>query len=171
MDAVIKWVGLIASIIAIIGAIFNLFAGWPFNRLLSIWEHQIVKISSSDDYRIEALKTSSGRVLNPPDKFSYKFHLPLKARGVTRLEDSANIWVVLQDEYGGYYLQNPPVQIKNGEWSSYNIRPLHGIKRILWLRVDAEGHSLFLRKVDRGEWGKFKVLPSHSTEVSYIDLR
>lgn len=169
--AVIRWIELIAAIIAVIGAIFNLFSGWPFNRLLSIWDHQILKISSSEDYRIEALKTSSGRILNPTDKFSYRFHLPLEARGVTKLEDSANIWVVLQDENHCYYLQSPPVQIKNGEWRSHKIFPLHGIKGIIWLKVDAEGHSFFLRKQDKGEWGKFSDLPSHSTEVSYIDLR
>jgi len=166
-----KWIGFIAAILGIITFVTNLASGWPINSLLSFWKHQLVKISSSDEFRVEAIYTSSKRVINPPDKFSYIFQLPLEARGVTSLDDSANIWVVLRDGAGGYYIQNPPVEIGNGVWTSNNIRPVHAIKRIIWLKVEPEGHSFFVRKRDHGEWGKFIGLPLHSTEVAYVDLR
>ena len=166
-----RWIPLIAAIFTIIGVVVQLLSGWPFNRFLYIWDHQLSKISSSDEFRLEAIYTSSGRIINPSDKFSYRFHLPLEARGTTSFDDSTNIWVVLEGEHGGYYLQNPPVKISNGEWRSFSIHPLHGIKCIKWLQVTPEGHSIFVRRSDSGDYGKFVEMPNHSEEVGYVNLK
>jgi hypothetical protein len=171
MDPIIKWVGLIAALITIIGAAFNLFTGIPFNSLLSFWDHRLTKIKSFDGFDIEAVCTKSGKTINPNDKFSYKFDIPLDARGMTKFSDTEYIWIVLKDQHGGYYLQHPPVDITTGEWRAYNIRPLEGVKRIVWLKVDESGNAFFKRKADNGEWGKFTILPDNSKEIAYAELR
>nr|VFK66678.1 MAG: hypothetical protein BECKUNK1418G_GA0071005_110310 [Candidatus Kentron sp. UNK]VFK69943.1 MAG: hypothetical protein BECKUNK1418H_GA0071006_102129 [Candidatus Kentron sp. UNK] len=166
MNILMKWAGFISALITII----NLFAGWPFKPLLSFWEHRLTKIQSSESFKIETIYTESGEVINPQDKFSYKFQIPINARGSTTFKNSDFIWVVLEDQHGGYYLQHPPTKIRDGEWRSHNIRPLDGIKNILWLKVDGLGNQFFSRRAENTEWAKFTKLPDH-TLIAYAEMR
>lgn len=171
MGNVIKWVGFIAAILAIITFVIDLFTGWPINPLLIVWNHRLVRVESTDEFHVEAICTSSGRAITPPDKFSYKFHVPLNARGTTSFSESDHIWVVLRDEHGGYYLQNSAVTVSNGQWNAYNIRPLAGIKQIVWLKVDEAGNDLFIRKRNHNEWNRFVDLPTASIKVAHAELQ
>ena len=165
-------IALVAAIITIVTFTVDVFTGWPWPYFLTAFAHQVTSLVSTPDFKVESLRTSSGRVLNPVDKFSYKLHIPLDARGTTKLQPSEHIWVVLEDEHGGYYLQSPPVEVNpTGNWVCHNIRPLHGIKKILWVKVDNAGHSQFSRKRDNDEWGKFLELPPNSSEMAYTSLR
>ena len=171
MEILMKWTGFIAALITIIGTLLSSYiTGWPISSFLSIWQHRLTRIHSSKKFQIEAIRTKWGRVINPQDKFSYKFQIPLDARGSTTLRDSDYVWVVLKDQTGGYYLQNPPTEIRSGEWIAYNIRPLEGIKKILWLQVDDKGNQILNRKVQNAEWGKFTKLPDSSAELAYVEL-
>lgn len=167
MDTFIKCIGLIAGLITI----FNFSTGFPFNALLFLWKHRLTKINSSEDFDIETIYVKSGRVLNPPDKFSYKFQIPLSARGITAFKNSDHVWVILKDQHGAYFLQHPPVEIGNGEWRSNNIRPSKGIKKILWLKVDNQGNQVFSRRAENAEWGRFPTLPKNSVEVASAEMR
>ena len=170
-NKLIVLIGLISSIIAIGGFIGDLLTGWPFRPLMLAWTHNVVSVHDSPDFTIEALETHGGTILNPPDRFSYKFDIPLDARGTTTLNPADHVWVVLKDEYGGYYLQNPPADLKTGRWETYNIRPLEGIRQILWLQVDQSGHEFFSRKAQAGEWGKFTSLPEGAREIACVTLK
>lgn len=106
MNKIFLWIGFIAALITIVGTIFNLITGIPFNSILSVWSHRLTQIKSSDEFKIEAIYTKSGKTLNPHDKFSYKFNIPLDARGTASLATDKYIWMVLKDQHGGYYLQH-----------------------------------------------------------------
>ena len=83
-----KWVGFVAALIAVSTFVFNLFTGFPFNRLLSFWDHRIVAISFKKDFDLEALYNDSGDILNTGDKFSYKFDLPWRQGGFPALANN-----------------------------------------------------------------------------------
>ncbi len=164
-------IGLLAAIITIGGFTADVLTGWPFRHWLPLWTHKLASLNAAPDFTIEVLDTRRGVALNPPDRFSYRFDVPLNARGTTTLDPAEHVWVVFKDAYGGYYLQNPPVEVKDGKWETYNIRPLAGIRQILWLHVDRNGHEFFSRKAQSGEWGKFTKLPEEARELSYALLK
>jgi len=163
---------IVVAIIAIVTFLINVVSGWPINRLLWACAHQVTEIHSTHGFTIENLNRVSGRGITIGDRFSWKLHIPLDARGTTTLPASEHIWVVLKDQHGGYYLQTPPIEIgSSGNWLSHNILPSSAIKQIVWLKVDGAGHAFFERKRDHNEWGKFLELPPHATELASVVLR
>lgn len=169
-DRTVKLIFIVAAIIAILTGIQNLFTGYPFNEFLTVSKHNIIEISDNDEFRIESIKDKFGKTIDPGGKFSYKFGIPLTVYGTTQIEPTVKVWVLLQDIYGGYYLQNPPVSIHERSWTATNIRPLKEIKYIRFIQVDEKGDEFFQRKVNREEWGKFSDLPLNSKEVGFIQL-
>ncbi len=167
-----KLVEITAGLLVIVTTLINLSIGVPFRSLMRWWAHELVLIQSDETFKIETTQTVRGIALNPPDRFSYVRDIPLEIRGTTKLPVSSHIWVILEDQSGGYYLQTPAVEIKqNSEWHSYNIRPLSDIKQIIWLFVDDVGDEFFGRKAKAGEWGKFMDLPESSRKLAYVLLR
>ena len=164
-----RLVAITAGLATIIGAL-NTYFGLPIPGLLLFNKHTVSRIWTESQFSIEAIKTVTYIAVESGDSFSYSFGLPLSARGRTTLADGDTVWVVLQDQAGQYYLQYPPVNIRSGGWTATNIRPLHGIKRIIFARVDAENNQRFLRRVQHNEWGKFSALPSGSSEVAFVEL-
>ena len=164
-------IAIIAGFLSIIGiGGLSTYFGWPIPSLLLYNKHTISHISTNPRFSIESIKTKNKIVINPGDSFSYKFGIPLSARGTTSLLDDEMVWIIIVDQTGSLYLQHPPVTIRSGDWVVTNIRPLEGIKRIIFARVDAGGNRFFLRKVEHDEWGKFKSMPSGTTEIAYVQL-
>ena len=82
-----------------------------------------------------------------------------------------HIWIALKDDFGNYYLQSPPVELKpNGSWRAKNIRPGHGITQIVAVQVTQEGHKIFLGKVKTNELGAFLELPERSAMLAMVDI-
>ncbi len=82
-----------------------------------------------------------------------------------------NIWVVLQDKRHNCYLQSPPVNfLPDGRWIATNISPGKGITRIIFVAVDAQGHTAFLHKVRRREWGAFSDLPADGKIIKSVPI-
>lgn len=162
-------IAIIAGLLSIIGGLSTYF-GLPLPLLLLFNKHTVTRISTNPQFSIEAIKTSNNVTVNSSDKFSYRFATPLSIRGVTGLLDSETVWVVVADEVGRFYLQYPPVIIRSGNWVVTNIRPLEGIKRIVFVHVNAEGNQFFLRKVEHNEWGKFNTMPSGTTELAFVEF-
>jgi len=98
-------------------------------------------------------------------------HGRISAEGRHRCDTEANVWIILSDGFG-YYLQSPEVSIyANGSWDQDNISLGGGIKSIIAVQVNEEGHNEFKRKVKRGEWGQFKTLPNGSKKLEKIRIR
>lgn len=163
------WVATIAGLVTIIGGL-NSMVGLPFRRFLLFSKHKVVRVSGSGKFSVEAIKDSQKITINSGDSFSYRFGIPISIRGKTQLPDIATVWVVLSDQFGGYYLQNPPVVIRSGEWVATNIRPLQGIRRLIFSKTNAQGDEFFARKVKHAEWGKFESLPDGTTEIAFVEL-
>jgi hypothetical protein len=104
------------------------------------------------------------QVIQPQD-------LPLTIEGRYADKDLVYVWVVLQDTYKHFYLQNPPVTFQpNGRWIATNVLPGVGIERIHFVRVDESGHAHFLRKIHNADFGGFDKLPPHSTILQSIHI-
>ncbi len=80
--------------------------------------------------------------------------------------------VVLQDIHSNHYLQSPPVNfMPDGCWIADNIIPGKGITTVNFVAVDAQGHNVFMRKVQRREWGAFSDLPEDGKIIKSLPLR
>jgi len=146
------------------------YSGLPLPWLLVFNKHTVSGISTNPEFSIEAIKSNSGAVINPGDSFSYKFNIPLSARGGTTLPDTETVWVVVRDESVAFYLQYPPVTIRSGHWVATGIYPREGIKRIVFSRVGLKGNAFFQSKFQRNEWGKFNTMPSDVWELAFVEL-
>lgn len=166
----INIIQILAALITILLFIVQFATGKPFRRLLWWWSHRIDEISSPPDFTIERITTRSGQILNRGDTFSYKFETPLDVSGRTSLSKDSRLWVVVIDQFGGYFLQSPPVAFIDSQWRSYNLRPMREIRRILWVSVDYNGDALFQRKVKEGAFGRFDALPDGTKELAQILL-
>jgi len=98
--------------------------------------------------------------------------LPLMIEGVYAPPSAqAHVWVILQDTYGNYYLQNPPVSLlPDGRWIATNVLPGHGIVLFHFVRVGSGGHANFLQMVARRAWGAFKSLPGDSEILNSVQI-
>jgi hypothetical protein len=79
--------------------------------------------------------------------------------------------VVLQDGSERYYLQHPEVTLgSGGRWSATNVRPGHGITKVLFVQVGSVGKKFFDAMVDNHSWGAFASLPSNSRVVASVGI-
>lgn len=96
--------------------------------------------------------------------------LPLKVQG-RYIRDPGLVWVVLQDTYGHYYLQNPPLQIlSDGRWEATNVLPGPNIAFVHFVQVDKRGHRQFEQMVKQGAFGSFDRLPKASTILRSVRI-
>ena len=87
----------------------------------------------------------------------------ITAQGTYSSAGSGQVWVVLKDSFGNYYLQNPPVEFQQGgQWIAENIRPITGITSIVFLYVTPDGNAAFQKKVDDEHFEAFRSLPNGS---------
>lgn len=87
--------------------------------------------------------------------------------------DLANIriWIVLQDDFGNFYLQNPPVNLEqDGSWESLCVTPGRGNSNFLAVQVTKDGHESFIRKVKNADWSAFSELPKGSDILDKVDI-
>lgn len=87
----------------------------------------------------------------------------IESRGTHTLSSDVYVWIVLSDSFGNYYLQNPPIHLReDGSWIGRNIHLGSGIIQIHTVLVTDEGDEEFRRKVSNNEWGSFNQLPNGS---------
>ncbi|MEI6152320.1 MAG: hypothetical protein WCQ10_07320 [Chitinophagia bacterium] len=112
-------------------------------------------------FKVESIKN---------DRVIYLEDLPLDIWG-SYLGDFGDVWVVLQDTYGNYYLQNPPVVFFNdGRWHSVNIVPGADIASISFIEVDQSGNQLLRVMVKQNNWNGFKILPQNSKNLATVRI-
>lgn len=164
------WVGIAAGVAAVLGFLLELFTGGAVIGILTFWNHRIVSLSTEPAFSVTGVNDRFGRTLGTGDEFSYRFGIPISIRGVTQFADTDRVWVVLRDEYGNLYLQNPPVSILGTQWKATNIRPLNNITDILFVKVDLSGDSVLLQHVGANNLS-LSSLPANSTIVGFIEFR
>ena len=82
-----------------------------------------------------------------------------------------HVWIVLKDDYGNYFLQNPPVTfIQSQSWETTGVQPGPGITQLLAVQVNQEGHLIFRQKVENKEWGAFVDLPEGSEILDSVNI-
>src|SRR5947209_5416791 len=92
--------------------------------------------------------------------------------GTYSSEGSGHVWVVLQDSYANFYLQNPPVQFNGGgTWTATHVNPGPGITLVNFVYVTAAGNAAFQKKVANGGFGAFSPLPDGSQVLQAIPIR
>ncbi len=169
-----RWIGMIAGVVAIIEFLVASCNGGGLTGKLNLWSHKIVSLPSQSSFMVTKLADRFGRDLEIGDTFSYQFGLPLDARGVTQLNNTDKVWAVARDRYGNHYLQNPPVTIRESQWTASNLRPQAEVVSIIFLKVDSSGDAFLSEQARRSrqstDW-LLPALPPNGTVVGEIVLR
>ena len=176
-----RLLGILVGLLGLTGVVIGLLAGLP-NRYI------VADVRCTQDFNIERLRTSSGTSLiedcdEAEGSASWKVglfsfgSLPLVARGtVSSSTENTYYWVVLEDQFGRFYIQNPAIRVEGDTWSMSNIRPGKEIARIIFCSTDVDGNREFRRIVDAnigtGRWPALDALPPHevraTVDLSYI---
>ena len=124
--------------------------------------------------------TATAIATGPPIDFSVttlhagdyvQAYVPLTIKGTYSSKGSGHVWVVLEDLFRNFYLQNPPVQFNsNGTWTVTNINPELGITMVDFVSVTSAGHKVFLGMVAKCEFGAFHKLPSDANNFLQIPI-
>ncbi len=124
-------------------------------------------------------RTATAIATGPPIGFSVttlhsgqtiQANIPLTIKGTYSSKGSGLVWVVLEDSYRNYYLQNPPVQFNgDGTWTATNINPGPGITMVDFVSVTSAGHKVFLGML-AGGFGAFHMLPADANNFLQIPV-
>lgn len=88
----------------------------------------------------------------------FKTAEPIAASGVHRLRTNEHVWIFLLDIFGGYYLQNPAVELlQDGKWEATNIRPGKGIRAMVAVYVSLKGDERIRKWIEVNRWGKISA--------------
>jgi hypothetical protein len=79
--------------------------------------------------------------------------------------------VVLQDGSRRHYLQHPEVTLgASGIWTASNVRPDHGITKILFLQLGRYGKKHFDAMVVNESWEAFDSLPPNCLLLASVAI-
>lgn len=114
----------------------------------------------------------SFHIMSPANGKAFSTGSVIESTGTHSLDPASLMWVVLQDVFGHYYLQNPPVRLNsNGDWHAKNIHLGHDITEIIFVRVTADGNEFFLKKVNNNDWGAFDEFPPETENLGNISIK
>jgi len=112
---------------------------------------------------------SSFSITSPTIGKAYFAGSVIEALGRYTLDHKSNVWAVLQDTYGHYYLQNPPIVLSSdGSWNATNLHLGHDILEIIFIKVTSNGNDHFLEKVKNDDWGAFDNLPAGTEKLGSV---
>jgi hypothetical protein len=122
------------------------------------------------NFNVTVIKLNNGQVLQAGQPIPVS-RSPLTITGTYSTKGSRQVWVLVQDTYGKYYLQNPPVAFGDtGQWTASNIITAVGTIKILFVCATAQGNSVFQQMVATGPSG-FTLLPEGSQILQEIPIR
>jgi hypothetical protein len=150
-----RWVSIILaalSLVIIVGIVFGVVYS-------EIQQHQL---EPPTGFTVAHITLQSGQIMQRGQALR-NADIPLTIQGTYTSVGSGLVWVVLRDNFGNYYLQNPPVQF-NGDrtWTATNITPGSGVTSIDFVAVTPDGNGTFQRMVSNGDFGAFTQLPQGS---------
>ena len=97
-------------------------------------------------------------MMTVPTKADFPLKGPtVNARGTHSLPLGAHVWATLEDSYGNFYLQNPPVALHSDETWTAILRPGKGITGVAIVLANASANDVFEQKVRNEEWGGFRL--------------
>ena len=130
-----------------------------FGLVYEIQQHQL---EPPTGFTVTSITLQSGQIMQRGQALG-NADIPLTIQGSYTSEGSGLVWVVLRDNFGNYYLQNPPVQFNGGgTWTATNITPRSGITTIDFVAVTPDGNGTFQQMVSNGDFGAFTQLPQGS---------
>ncbi len=101
-----------------------------------------------------------------PAHFEFSFPTPDKnfdhgciitAQGTHSLSPDDYVWILLRDTFRGYYVQNPPAELRaDGKWEATNIRLGRDINYIIAIQVNREGNDIIEGWVKAKRFGKIE---------------
>lgn len=101
--------------------------------------------------------------------------LPLTITGTYSSPGSGQVWVVVEDLAGYYYLQSLPVRFADGgmvgKWRASNVNTNVGTNRIDFVYVTPQGNDTFQHLVDTQQFGAFPQLPDGSQILQTIKIQ
>jgi TIR domain len=85
-----------------------------------------------------------------------------------------DIWVILEDSFRQYYVQNPPVRFQpDGSWRATNVLPGRGITFVLFVEIaiaNNDSKTIFDQMVQRKQFGAFTELPPGSRVLESVAI-
>jgi len=130
------------------------------------WEIQLHQLEPPTGFTVARTTLQSGQIMQRGQAL-VNADIPLTIQGTYTSEGLGLVWVVLRDNFGNYYLQNPPVQFNGGgTWTATNITPRSGTTSIDFVAVTPDGNGTFQQKVSNGDFGAFTQLPQGSLILS-----
>jgi len=112
------------------------------------------------------------QITSPTNGKSFTSGNVIEANGKHSLDTTSFVWAVLQDTYGHYYLQNPPVSLQpDGNWHAKNIHLGDEIIEILFVKVTTSGNEHFLAKVKNHDWGAFDEFPLQTEKLRTVSIK
>ena len=114
-----------------------------------------VRLTEAAPASAPATQRAVFQITDPKPEAQLKPGQPIRVQGTHRLPVDSCVWIFLRDSFGGYYLQNPAVELlPDGKFRQDNVRPGKGIRYITAIQVDAEGDKQIRRWVEVSAWGK-----------------
>ena len=114
---------------------------------------------------------SSFSITSPAIEKTYPAGSVIEANGRHALDAHSNVWAILQDTYGHYYLQNPPLVLSSdGSWRATNLHLGHDVVEIIFVSVTKTGNEHFLGKVKDNDWGAFDNLPAGTEKLGSVGV-
>ena len=114
---------------------------------------------------------SNFTIESPSDGETIEANQSFGANGMYSGADDAAVWILLTDEFGNFYLQNPPVRLEaDGKWVATNLTPNEGISGLVVVFVSDVGNEEFRSKVDAGDFAGFQELPEASVILGRVTL-
>jgi len=123
------------------------------------------------NFAVTTLTLKNGQVLQDGQAIPLA-EVPLTITGTYSSQGSGQVWVLVGDIYGNYYLQHPPVRFGDaGQWTAYNVVTALGTTSISFVSVTARGNETFEQMVATNNSGGFTILPDGSKVLQILKIR
>lgn len=98
--------------------------------------------------------------------------VPLTITGTYSPQGSGQVWAIVEDAYGQYYLQISPAQLdQGGQWTIAGINTAKGTTKIDFVYVTPQGSTIFDFMKDAKAFGAFTKLPNGSLKLKTLNIR
>lgn len=125
------------------------------------------------NFSVTSIALKNGQVLPNEQPLAIPVSgVPLTITGTYTSQGSGEVWVLVEDIYGNYYLQHPSVRFgDSGQWTANNVVTAKGTTRINFVYVTSEVNKLFQLMVDTNNFGGFTPLPDGSKIIQTISIQ
>ena len=125
------------------------------------------------NFSVASIALKNGQVLPNEQPLAIPISgVPLTITGTYTSQGSGQVWVLVEDNYGNYYLQHPSVRFGDGgQWTANNVVTAKGTVKIDFVYVTSEVNKLFQMMVETTDFGGFTPLPDGSKVIQTISIQ